>query len=359
MWDDDVKGDTGYKALFFAWWLDPKNRKPYSGFELYDWEKKNVERYGLDMEQVAWYRVQFNKMRGNLEKLRQEFPSSPIEAFIVSGTSVFNMELLLERKAEIYREKPLKRGFFQYKKEVSIDGSQMRIFDIKWVDYHRGEIKIYEEPQEGQPYVVNNDPAMGGEDYFATQVVNNFTGCQAAVYHKNKCDADEAAIQMYCLAVHYNQALVSGETNTTAYLLKLLFKCGYRFIYQDQDYESLTGRFQDKFGYKTKQNNRQLQIELFAESFRDNPRIIRDYDTICEMESFQVVRNDTTGKEKAQATGGAHDDLVMSMCGFYLCRGSQRATPLKVAKTQHTALYDPLGLDEPIERQVKGDFQWD
>ena len=41
------------------------------------------------------------------------------------------------------------------------------------------------------------------------------------------------------------------------------------------------------------------------------------------MENFQVIRNDTTGKEKAQATQGKHDDLVMAMCGFYLCRGAQ------------------------------------
>ena len=359
IWDKDVAGDTGYKALFFAWWLDPKNRKPYWGFELFDWEKKNMEKYGLDLEQVAWYRTQYNKMRGNLEKLRQEFPSSPIEAFIVSGTSVFNMELLLERKAEIISQTPLKRGFFNYRKEVSLDGSQIRISDVRWVDSELGEIKIYEEPQSGHPYVVNNDPAMGGEDFFATQVVNNYTGCQAAVYHKNKCDADEAAFQMYCLATYYNNALVSGETNTTAYLLKTVFKCGYRFIYQDSDYEALNGRFQDKFGYKTKQNNRQLQIEMFAEAFRDNPKIVRDYDTICEMESFQIVRNDNTKKEKAQAIGGAHDDLVMSFCGYYLCRTTQRAIPTRPAEEIKRQEFDPLNFGEPNTIQVEGDFQWD
>ena len=255
-------------------------------------------------------------------------PSSPIEAFIVSGSSVFNMELLLERKAEILEEQqrnPAKRGFFRFDKHVSSDGQVITIENIKWVDDEQGAIKIYEEPQKGHPYVVNNDPAMGGEDYFATQVVNNNTGEQAAVYHRNKCDADDCAYQLYCLGTYYNKALVSGETNTTSYILKLVKKCGYRFIYQDQDYEVLQGRYQDKLGYKTKQNNRQPMIEEFAEAFRDNPRIIRDYETICEMESFQVVRNESTGKEKAQATGGKHDDLVMAMCGVYLCRRAQRS----------------------------------
>ena len=156
-----------------------------------------------------------------------------------------------------------------------------------------------------------------------------------------------------------NGSLASGETNTTAYVLKTIYKCGYRNIYQDQDYDALAGRYQDKFGYKTKQNNRQVQIELFAEAFRDNPRMIRDYETICEMESFQVVRNETTGKEKAQAIGGKHDDLVMAMCGALYCRNSQRAIPTQKVEIKKPVAFDPLNFGETDHIQVKGDFQWD
>lgn len=335
IWDEDYSTDLGYKALFFAWYLDPNNQMDYWDFELFDWEVKMKEKYNLSLNQIAWYRSQYNKMRGNLDKLRQEMPSSPVEAFIVSGTSMFNMELLLERKSQIMNEKPLKRGFFSYKKSVSQDGSVITLSNIHWVDSLAGSIKIYEEPQKGHPYVVNNDPAMGGEDFFATQVVNNYTGCQSAVYHKNKCDADEVGFQMYCLLEYYNNALACGETNTTSYILKLIYKCGYRFIYKEQDYEALTGRFQDKFGYKTKQNNRQVMLEMFAEAFRDNPNIIRDYDTICEMENFQIVKNETSGKEKAQAIYGKHDDLVMAFAGFYLCRNMQRAIPKEVVNARN------------------------
>ena len=46
------------------------------------------------------------------------------------------------------------------------------------------------------------------------------------------------------------------------------------------------------------------------------------------METFQVVRNDKTAKEKVQATNGNHDDLVMAMCGIFLCRHNQLAIPI-------------------------------
>lgn len=363
MWDDDVvSGDDGFEALFYPWYMEPGYRADYWGFDLFDWERKLVDELHLDLSQIAWYRVQYNKMRGNLPKLRQEMPSTPVEAFITSGSSVFNMELLLERKAEIMRSPQPKRGFFQFRKSVSQDGGVINVTEARWVDSEVGSVRIYEEPKPGHPYVVNNDPAMGGDDYFATVVVDNSNGRQVATFHKNKCDADEAAYQSLLLARHYNGALLSGETNTTAYLLKLARKCGYRFIYQDQDYEALSGRYQDKLGYKTKQTNRQGMINTFAEAFRDDPSIISDYATICEMESFQVVRSKASEygglpKEKAVATGGSHDDLVMAMCGFFLCRGAQRATVDEGAAKRSQSI-ESLELEIERRRSAKKSEQY-
>jgi len=367
IWDDDVatKG-VGYKALFFAWHLDPKHKMKYDGFRLFDWEVKLMNQFHLSLEQIAWYRAQYNEMRGNLAMLRQEHPSNAVEAFITSGNNKFNLELIQMRKAELIDKAPLLCGLFSYKKEVSLDGERVDVSDVKFVESEVGEIEIFEKPNKLHPYIVCNDPAMGGEDYFATQVLDNYTGKQVAVYHKNKCDADDAAYQMYCLAMYYscpeikNYALVTGETNTTSYLLKIVHKCGYPLIYQDSDVENLGVRFQDKLGFKTKQNNRTYMIDLFALSFRDNPRMINDYKTLCEMENFQVVRSDT-GKEKLEAISGEHDDLVMAMCGAFLCRNQQRAVPYEEEKLKEVRGYnffdDMEKYTEP--EQVKGDFQWD
>ncbi len=362
IWDTDVGGDTGYKALFFAWSLDPNNRRPYDGFELFDWEKKLMEEEDLELDQIAWYRVQFNKMHGNLRKLRQELPTTPLEAFIVNGSSKFNMDLILARKAELAKlgtKAYLKRGFFQYKKQVNQDGSQIAISDIRWIDSPTGEIKIYEEPQNGMPYIANNDPANGGDDYFVTQVINNYTGQQVAVYRKNHCDADECAYQMYCLLKYYGDCLACGETNTTSYILKLIHKCGYRFIYQDTDYEALGGRYIEKFGYKTKQNNRNVQLDMLAEIFRDNPNVIRDYNTICEMETFQVIVSDDGKKSKVEAASGKHDDCVMALAGAYFIRHAQRAIPRYSQEVVQRPIYDPLSLYEESRVEIVGDYIWD
>lgn len=326
-WDNDYANKSRYLAKFYAWFTTERYRvnrlrlavKP-------DWLVELQTKYDLDDYQTEWYYEKYTEFNGDLDQLKQEFPSNPVEAFITSGNYVFNAELLQKRKLEIIANKDFKKGLFEYKLFSSQDGKRYELQNVRFTESKLGSVKIYKEVVAGHPYVVCNDPAMGGEDYFATVVFDNYTGEQVAVYHRNKCDADDAAFQMYCLARKYNNALITGETNTTSYLLEVCSKLGYKFIYQDQDVEDLSNRYMNKFGYKTKQNNRTYMIDLFKTAFRDNPSIINDYDTICEMESFQLVRH-LNGKEKQEAVGGSHDDLVMACCGFYLCRGAQTCVP--------------------------------
>jgi hypothetical protein len=71
------------------------------------------------------------------------------------------------------------------------------------------------------------------------------------------------------------------------------------------------------------------------------------------MENFQVVRNESTGKEKAQAISGKHDDLVMAFCGFFLCRGAQRATVKGEAPKSRAMTIEEL--EEKLERRARAD----
>ena len=354
-WDKDWAGNSPYVAKFFGWYVG-------GDYAVKDWQLRDYKKpdwlielqtkHGLNERQCQWYYDKFLEFGGDLDKLRQEFPSNPIEAFITTGNSVFNASLLQKRKLEILENVKYKTGQFTYRAEHSLDGKRIDLKNVEFVEGRNGSVKIFKDVEPGHPYVVSNDPANGGEDYFATHVFDNYTGEQVAVYHKNKCDADDAAYQMYCLAKYYNGAMITGETNTTSYLLEVCYKLGHRFIYQDQDVEDLSGRYANKFGYKTKQNNRTYMIDLFKIAFRDNPRCINDYETICEMENFQIVKHNS-GKEKAEAVGDGHDDLVMAACGFYLCRGAQTCA-LSVATSNKKKSIDELDW-ELTERRRQSD----
>ena len=355
-WDNDFAGRTRYQAKFYPWFTTERYRVAEKDMRPYakpDWLKDLQAKEHLDEYQCAWYFDRYCDFNGDLDKLRQEYPSNPVEAFITSGNSVFNAELVQKQKLYIVENVKYIQGFYTFTPQWSQDGKRVDLQNVEFVQSRNGAVKIFKEPIEGHPYIVCNDPASGGEDYFATQVFDNYTGEQVAVYHRNKVDADDPAFQMYCLAVKYNHALITGETNTTSYLLEVCKKCGYDFIYQDQDVEDLSGRYANKFGYKTKQNNRTYMIDLAKIAFRENPRIINDYDTICEMENFQIIKH-ANGKEKAEAAGGEHDDLVMAMCGYYLCRGAQSAAPNVAPRTEMRVLRDPYEIAKYFEDEDEG-----
>ena len=330
-WDRDVSGKTPFISKFYPWFTTEDYKAKYIyDFDKPKWLVEYAEKYNLSEAQVVWLYNKWEELSEDLSALRQEFPSNPIEAFITSGNSVFNVELLQNRKEEIMHNLPREQGFFSYSKTSSADG-RITISDVKFLESRFGEIKIYKEVNPLHPYVICYDPAVGGEDYNAMHVFDNYTGEQVATYHKNRCDVDECVYQMYCLGKYYNNAMATAEQNNGPYTLQLLAKCGYPFIYQDQQIEDIGTRFINKYGYKVTTINRSPMIQMFAIAFRDNPKIINDYETICEMESFQNVQTGRTkdGKpvEKAQAVGGKHDDLVMAACGYYLCRDLQRSIP--------------------------------
>jgi hypothetical protein len=334
-WDRDYAGKSDYVALFYPWWGNPEYTAVYHGFELLPHEEELMESLNLTYEQIAWYRLQYNAVEGDIDLLRQEYPSTPVEAFRSTGNSVFDLGLIQARKEEVMDLKPLYQGRFIYEHKHSEDGSRITLISGGLKSFARnkaGDVKIFKEVNPTHYYVINCDPAMGGEDYYAIQVLDNITGEQVAVYHQNKANDDDVAYTMVCLGRYYNDALLCAETNTNSYVLQIVDKCGYKFIYQDKDFDALTSRYQDRFGYKTKTTNRSGMIAMFKEAFRDNYKMINDYETLCEMEAFQIIRNDNTQKEKAMALSGFHDDLVMAMCGIFLIRSEQRFTPRKEKK---------------------------
>jgi len=121
MWDSGV-----HINCFYEWWKTKEYRVAIPSEDIKDAfidsiEKKNDWIYErlrwlrdekkLDIEQLYWY---YKKFEGYIDKrlIRQEYPCSPHEAFLLSGDNVFDTEALLARLEVI--EKPLKVGYFTY-----------------------------------------------------------------------------------------------------------------------------------------------------------------------------------------------------------------------------------------------------
>ena len=314
MWQDAVEGRSDYIPLFFPWYMDPSYSMPYRGFEKTQYEVDIQKKYNLTDDQLQWRRWCIsNNCKNDEVMFRQEYPISPEEAFITSGQSVFNTEIIMNRMKEI--TPPIRKGYFTY------DYDGMRITNIKWKDDNEGYIKIYQEP-DGRNTVLGGDTAGEGEDFFVGQVLDS-NGRQLAVLH-HQFDEDLYTKQMYCLGRHYN-SLIAIETNFSTYPNRELQRLGYRFLYVREKYDRIVSDVQPKFGFRTTSQTRPVIISGLVEIVRETPELINDRETLQEMLSFVYL------KGKPQASEGAHDDLVL---GLAIAFEALKQIPHKSLKTE-------------------------
>ena len=210
-WDDSVAGNTDFIPLFFPWYEDPDYRKPVPpGTKWTAEELKMQELYGLDDEQLSWRRWCItNNMAGQEEQFKQEYPSNPEEAFLMSGNPFFDNETVINRMVELEKEpKLLRRGRYVYEEAENHKPENWR-----FVEDPRGEVYIYAEPERRIPYVVGGDTAGDGSDRFTAHVIDNTTCMQCAQVLYEGSGALYYAQQVYCLGMDYNRALLGVEIN--------------------------------------------------------------------------------------------------------------------------------------------------
>ena len=354
-WDDAVeayrRGEDSYIPVFFAWHeMKEYRRKVPVGFVPTDEEVELSQTFGLDNEQLAWRRWAIqNLCGGDLNRFRQEYPSSPDEAFIATGKCVFDKDMLILRRQQALKY-PWEWGSFRVK--YNIFG---KIESFQWVPDKKGFIRIRKKPEEGVPYVIGGDTAGTGNksvdpDYFVGQVLDNRTGEQVAVLH-DRLDEREYAVQMYCLGMYYNTALIGIETNYSTYPEKKLEEFGYRNLYVRQTVDNYTDKLVDAFGFETNLKTRPLIIDGLKDVFRYSPELITDFDTLGEMLTFIYAEG-----RRPQAEQGEHDDLVMALAIAHFIRSQQStsvAEPEKHGKSNQWTedMWHDYNRASPTERE--------
>ena len=321
LWDRAVAGESDYIPVFSAWFETDEYQMPYDGFKLTDEEEELKRLYNLSNEQLTWRRWCIaNNCNGDINKFKQEYPSNPDEAFIMSGNPVFNAEVIINRIAQLealYKEQPYKHGHFDFK--WANPETKDRILDesIKWVDDPRGIISIYEDKMLGVPYVVGGDTKGEGMDFFTATVLNNSTGNRCATLHGD-IDPDTYAHQIYCLGKYYNTALIGIESNFDIYPIKELQRLKYFKQYTRQHFDSKGNEWLKKYGWKTDGNTRPYIISLEIELIRDHIELFNHIDMLRECITFVYDKNG-----RPDALSGKHDDILFSDMIANAIRGQQ------------------------------------
>lgn len=316
LWDMAVeaqaRGDEeGFIPVFFPWHeMREYQRDVPPGFEKTEEERELAKAFGLSDRQLAWRRwcIEVN-CSGDVDKFRQEYPATPDEAFISTGSCVFDKPGLVLRRAAV-KDAKWEYGKFEY----NYDG--LRISDIRWAAEKAGIIRIYRHPEPGKHYVIGADTAGTGSDYFAAHVLDNSTGEQVAVLH-HRMDETLFTRQLYCLGQYYNGALLGVETNYSTYPVMELQRLEYPRQYVRQSFDSYTKKLSEAYGFVTSSRTRPMMIDNLKSIVRETPELIGDYETLGEMLTFVYNAN-----WRPEAEQGEHDDLVMSLAIAHQIRDS-------------------------------------
>lgn len=349
LWDAAVsaweRGERdGWCPFFAAWWQMEEYRRPVPpGFVRTPEEDELVRLYGLDDQQLAWRRwcIKIN-CGGDLDLFRQEYPACPDEAFIASGSCIFDQTAIAAWRQAV-KGRAGERGRFVY------DYDGLTVSGIAWEPCEDGDITIYKPPVDGVPYVIGGDTAgdsgTAWSDYFAAHVLDNTTGDQVAVLH-GKMDEDVYARQVYCLGMHYNTALVGVEVNYSTHPVKELQRLNYPRQYTREQTDTYTGALKKAYGFNTNSATRPVIIAELVEMARDNLEHIVDDATLAEMLSF--AKND---KGRPEALPGKHDDLVMSLAIAHHIRPQQAMVALEKKEAPRKKLIDILSTQDSRRRR--------
>lgn len=320
-WDAAVAGENDFEPVFFAWFENPDYSMPVvPGTEWTPEERELRDAYRLTDGQLQWRRWCIaNNCGGSLDMFRQEYPASPGEAFLHSGTGVFDNEQIVLRLERL--PSPAGRGEFT---------------NGEWTESETGAITLYELPEEGVPYVLGGDTAGEGSDYFTAIVINNVSGRIVAKL-RQKYSEPEYVRQICALGRFYNDALVAIETNFSTYPVMKLQEMEYPNQYSREREDTYTRQMRKSYGFRTDRQSRPRAIANLVEVFSSHPEWFTDRELLEEMLTFCYNED-----HRPEALAGKHDDLVMGAAITYAVRHQQRMTVLTEPEKPREKLIDQM-----------------
>jgi hypothetical protein len=325
------EGISGYELFFSAWFESEEYRDETfpKDMALLPEEDRLVADYGLDLAQLWWRRRKIATNGADLFK--QEYPSTPEEAFISTGRPIFNPEYIVERL------KTPKTPIKQMAVEEVYDhktGKQLPLRKLR--EHPRGELKVYYERDANESYTIGADVGMGlragvkgrPSDPSVAQVLDSQLR-QVAVW-RGTVHPDVFAEILIALGYYYNEALLAVERNNHGLVTCVeLRDRQYPNLYLDvtegtiePDRETLN------IGVFTSEKTKPLMVDRLRALDRNREIEINDTQTLEEMLQFVVTE---TGKMEAE--GGANDDCVMS---------------LAIATLVHDGRWEPVAIPQEL-----------
>ena len=292
LFTDAQNGDNEYIPIFIPWFITEEYRRILpEGFKLTVDEEDYKEKYEINDEQIYWRRLKIAE--SGEDKFRQEYPATAEEAFLVSGSSVFNQE---------------KVGFL-----TPVEPESIRLFDDTtgfFEEARRGPLEIWKVPKFDANFIIGADVSLGvGQDY-SCAVVLDVEGNICAVYRDNTIDPSNFGDILFYLGRYFNNALLAVESNSMGVAtITRLQQMGYVNLYhQTRRLVTMTDEEGLRPGFRMTTGTKPMVIGYLKRAIDEEDIWIPSKEMISELKTY--VAND---KGQTEALSGHHDDLIMSL----------------------------------------------
>lgn len=316
--------DNEWAKIFAAWFEFDDSVVPFRDESekqdfidtLTEDEKQEIERFGVNYEQLHWRRrVLQDKCNGDLSKFRQEYPSDPDECFLMSSRPRFHIGNV-EAMIKAVPSQTSRMG------NLTVQGdSKTSTFQPD----RSGLWKIYDEPEYDSKYLISADTCTGEDqqtqgiaadpDYHSIQVwrapFEDWHGDwhvpRLVALHHSRIDIGILAHEVEAAARWYGDAFVIPEVNNSGLaLLKYLLEMGLS-VYRRRKYNDSMGMVEKSFGWSTDKITRKTVIDHLAAEIIEENIDIPDEGVLKEFKTFVI--ND---RGKPEAAPGHHDDHVLA-----------------------------------------------
>lgn len=293
---------TEFKAHFYNWqWDDEDIGKierliPTAQMEEGVKFKNYQEAHKLSDREITYYYTKWLSLKKDWDKLHQEYPTTPDEAFISSGSPYFDNE-----KLKTYLARAVEPEFIG---DIRLNEDKKVVFETC-----DGDLSVWEKPQTYSSYVIGGDTAEGLEsgDYQVLEVIDNKT-LKCVAKYRSHVPPDELAKVAFALGKWYNWAYMGIESNKDGlWVNSELFKMAYPNMYYREEMDDIAHTMKRKLGFRTDLRSRDnilVELKSCLNTITDcwtNPDFLR--------ECMTFVRG-ANGKPEAMA--GRHDDEVMA-----------------------------------------------
>lgn len=304
--------DSQYTPLFFEWF----RHKAYEDHEmnlkvadLDDEERSLLARFPLiTLPKLAWRRRKLQQYT-NPEQFKEEYPCTPEEAFLATGTNLFSLPHLdacYKPCTEPISGRAPEDGEYRQGFLYNNDGR------LAWQDSENGHTFVYQEPdpRKLRRYAIGCDPTLTLEgDPACIQVMDRATCEQVCVWHGH-ADAQTVGEVSLALAMWYgpttilNTEIQGGGKNVIA----VWREAEWPHIWMDRRADR-PRIFLSAFGWSSTYETKRTMLNEMRSAFIRKKCIIHHPATYYELARYVWDPEDDT---YGPATRSGHDDCVIS-----------------------------------------------